>query len=67
MHRDDVTATGYYGEKKVTDDDPAHSYRIPDVLKFILPATGVVPRVAIMLLIAAMIIGSAVMIKRRRA
>ena len=66
MHRDDVTATGYYGEIQVEDDDPAHSYRIPDVLKFILPATGVVPRVAIMLLLATMILSLAGVVAMRR-
>ena len=69
MHRDDVTAIGYgvhYG-KKVEDDDPAHSYRIPDVAKFILPATGVIPRVGILLLIITVLLGTAgaVMYRKR--
>ena len=69
MHRDDVTAVGYgvhYG-KKVEDDDPAHSYRIPDIAKFILPATGVVPRVGILLLLITVLLGAAgaVMYRKR--
>ena len=68
MHRDDATATGYYGEEQVTDDDPAHSYRIPDMLKFILPATGVIPRVGIILLIITALLGAAwVVIRRKKA
>ena len=66
MHRNDVTAVGYYGDIKVTDDDPAHAYRIPDMLKFILPATGVIPRVAITLLLATMILSLAGIAALRR-
>ena len=71
MHRDDVTAVGYgvhYGTK-VEDDDPAHAYRIPDIAKFILPATGAVPRFGILLLIITVLLGAAgaVMYRKRES
>lgn len=66
MHRDDVTATGYFGDIKVTDDDPAHAYRIPDTLKFILPATGAVPRFMLILLLAGTALALATWMSRRK-
>ena len=66
MHRDDATVVGYYGEVKVTDDDPAHAYRIPDVVDFILPATGAIPRFGILFLIVMVMFGLAFGIMRRK-
>lgn len=59
MHRDDATVVGYYGDIEVTDEDPAHAYRIPDVAKFILPATGAVPRFGIIALLVMVLLGIA--------
>lgn len=59
MHRDDVTATGdSYGDS-IKDDDPAHAYRIPDTLRFILPATGAIPRFILVLLLAGLAVAIA--------
>ena len=67
MHRDDATVVGYYGDIEVTDEDPAHAYRIPDVAKFILPATGAVPRFGIIALLVMVLLGIAGnMVVRRR-
>ena len=66
MHRDDAHVTGYYGDIEVTDEDPAHAYRIPDVVDFILPATGAVPRFAILFLIVMTMLGVAFGIMRRK-
>lgn len=59
MHRDDATVVGYYGDIEVTDEDPAHAYRIPDVVDFILPATGAVPRFGIIALLVMVLLGIA--------
>jgi len=66
MHRDDATVVGYYGDIEVTDEDPAHAYRIPDVVDFILPATGAIPRFKILFLIVMIMFGLAFGIVRRK-
>ena len=66
MHRDDASVIGYYGDIEVEDDDPAHAYRIPDVVDFILPATGAVPRFGILFLIVITMLGVAFGIMRRK-
>ena len=66
MHRDDATVVGYYGDIEVTDEDPAHAYRIPDVVDFILPSTGAVPRFGILFLIVMTMLGVAFGIMRRK-
>ena len=66
MHRDDAHVAGYYGDIEVTDEDPAHAYRIPDVVDFILPDTGAVPRFGILFLIVMTMLGVAFGIVRRK-